>query len=254
MIIKNPLNEALCVEKLHEQFVSAKPFPHVVIDDFLKNEIAEKLSHEFPSVQDPIWYEYDNPIEKKSACDDIRKFPASIASTIHYLNSSYFLDFIQKVSGISDLDSDPYLHGGGIHCTKKGGKLDMHLDYSIHPKSKLERRLNLIIYLSKEWDPAWGGKLELWNQDMSNCEQTVDIKWNRAVLFATNDISYHGHPDPIDCPDDTTRNSIALYYLTEPQPNASDRPRALFVARPQDSKDQETEDFRKKRSQVIGVY
>jgi len=254
MTQNNPLNLNHQPDELNKAFSSNKPFPHVAIDGFLAPEVLVSIQDVFPKPADKIWFEYNNQIEKKFACDDIRTFPAPIAKLIHYLNSEGFLKYLEAITGITGLQSDPYLHGGGLHLIKRGGKLDMHLDYSIHPKLHLERRLNLIIYLPKEWKSEWGGDLQLWNEDMTECVKRVDIIPNRAVLFETGDISYHGHPDPLNCPEEVSRNSIALYYLTEPRPNSSSRQRALFVARPQDNKSQELEDFRKKRSGVLGVY
>lgn len=253
MVNENFFN-AKTISDLNKQFTTAEPYPHLIFDDFLDPELAEQIATEFPGLEEPVWYEYNNPIEKKLACDDLRKFPVSIAKAIHFFNSQSFLTHLEKITGIQGLQSDPYLHGGGIHCTKSEGKLDMHLDYSIHPKLKLERRLNAIIYLSPNWLPEYGGYLELWNKDMSQCIKKVEPKFNRIILFATSDISYHGHPEPAQSPENVTRNSIALYYLTEPQPNCSRRPRALFVARPQDSKSEALEKFRKARSEVTGVY
>lgn len=253
-ICEKLINSDIMKKDFKSEFLANQPFPHIVFDNFLKNDILKIIQQDFPEIDDKIWFEYNNPIEKKFACDDIRKFPPSIAKLIHFLNSTFFLKYLEKLTGIQDLQSDPYIHGGGMHCIKRGGKLDMHLDYSIHPKLQLERRLNLIIYLSPSWKKEWGGGLQLWNQDMTQCVKNVEIQPNRAVLFETGDISYHGHPDPTNTPEGITRNSIALYYLTEPRPNASKRPRALFVARPNDDKSQETEEFRRKRSEQLGVY
>jgi Rps23 Pro-64 3,4-dihydroxylase Tpa1-like proline 4-hydroxylase len=242
------------MESHHKQYVDAAPFPHCYIDNFLKKDIADKIVEEFPSKESDFWYEYNNPIEQKLASDDIRKFPPVIATVIHVLNSESFVGYLEKLTGIKGLSSDPYLHGGGLHCTKKGGKLDIHLDYSIHPKLNLERRLNLILYLTPNWKKEWGGNLELWNKDMIKCEERVMPLFNRAALFNTDDISFHGHPDPLNIDEDKARCSIALYYLTTPRRSANPRSRAHFFARPSDPKDKEIEEFRQKRSKDIGVY
>jgi hypothetical protein len=230
------------------------PFPHIVIDGFLKPEIANEVAENFPKLDSGFWYQYDNPIEKKFATDDIRKFPTLIAKVIHSLNSQDFTNSLEKLIGIKDLFSDPYLHGGGLHCSRKGGKLDVHLDYSLHPKLRMERRCNLILYLSSNWQSEWGGNLELWNNDMTKCEKKVEPIFNRVVIFNTDDLSFHGHPEELKTPEGISRNSIALYYLTEARESASSRPRARFFKRPQDPENQELEDFRKKRSEVSGVY
>lgn len=235
-------------------YKKAEPFNHIVIDDFFKDDIAKELASSFPLFSGDFWYEYNNPIEKKLACDDVRKFPPIFAKVIHALNSETFTKKLENLTGIEDLSSDPYLHGGGLHCSKQGGKLDIHLDYSIHPKLQLERRINLIIYLTPDWQEEWGGFFEMWNGDVTKCEERVMPKFNRAVIFNTDDKSFHGHPDPLTCPEDKSRNSIALYYLTNPRDGANLRPRARFFKRPQDADDPNLEDFRKKRSEVSGVY
>lgn len=230
------------------------PYPHIVIDNFLKDDVAKQVAECFPKLDSGFWFQYDNPIEKKFATDDIRKFPPLIAKLIHTLNSEQFVQKIQKLMGVEELFSDPYLHGGGLHCSRNGGKLDIHLDYSLHPKLKMERRANLILYLTPDWQEEWNGYLEMWNGDMSKCEKRVMPKFNRAVIFNTDELSFHGHPDPISCPENISRNSIALYYLTEARESSSLRPRARFFKRPQDPENAELEEFRKKRSEVSGVY
>ncbi len=237
-----------------KNYISSKPYNHIVLDNFFNDEVANEISTCFPSFSDKIWFEYSNPIENKLASDDIRNFPPIIASAIHFLNSSEFISIVEDLTSIKKLASDPYMHGGGLHCSKKGGKLDIHLDYSIHPKLKLERRINLIIYMTKEWNNEWGGAFEMWNSDISKCEKMVYPKFNRAVIFNTDDLSFHGHPDPLLCPENVSRNSIALYYLTEQRSNISSRPRARFFKRPNDPDDKELEEFRIKRSSVLGIY
>ncbi len=236
------------------KYQSETPFPHIVIDNFLDEEFAKIVAENFPSVESGFWFQYDNPIEKKFATDDIRKFPSQLAKLIHSLNSQDFVSKIENLTGIKKMYSDPYLHGGGLHCSRNGGKLDIHLDYSLHPKLQMERRCNLILYLTPNWHEEWGGKLELWNSDMTKCAKSVLPIFNRAVIFNTDDLSFHGHPDPINCPVGKSRNSVALYYLTEARESASSRPRARFFKRPQDPVDAALEEFRKKRSEVSGVY
>lgn len=256
MRIENFINKNVLesLANLTKEYAAAQPYNHIVIDDFFKDEIAKELASAFPQQNSDFWYEYNNPIEKKFACDDIRKFPDLFAKVIYVLNGQNFLNKLEKLTQINHLYSDPYLHGGGLHCTKKGGKLDIHLDYSIHPKLKLERRINLILYLTPDWQDEWGGGFEMWNNDITKLEKKVMPKFNRAVIFNTDDYSFHGHPDPLNCPENKTRNSIALYYLTEPREGASIRPRARFFARPGEDHDEKLEEFRKKRSEVSGVY
>lgn len=118
------------------------------------------------------------------------------------------------MTGITGLIPDPYYDGGGLHLTRRGGHLGVHADFNIHPTLKVERRLNLLVYLNDDWDESWGGSLELWDTGMKACEVKVAPHLGRAVVFSTTLDSYHGHPDPLACPENRNRRSIATYYYT----------------------------------------
>jgi hypothetical protein len=109
----------------------------------------------------------------------------------------------------------------------------MHLDYSIHPITEKERRVNLIIYMNKKWKEEYGGHLQLWDESLKNCTELITPHFNTAVLFRTSDISYHGIPQPITCPPDQARKSIAIYYVSPLRPEATHRYKAEFFPVPQ---------------------
>lgn len=236
-------------DELKNLFSVAKPYPHVVIDGFLKPVVAEKILSDFPPEESKIWHRYKNPIEDKLACNDLQNLPNSIRSLLEFLNQEEFLKLASEISGIPALLPDSHLHGGGIHYHPTGGKLDVHLDYSIHPISKKERRLNLILYLNPGWKEEYGGCLELWDEKMEKCVKKVEPIFNRAVLFRVSDISYHGLPDPIRDP--KGRKSLATYYLTEPREGIVFRPKALFVARPNDEKNEVLDRLRSIRAERL---
>jgi hypothetical protein len=210
--------------------LETEPFPHVVLDDFFDASLATSLEAEFqsPGSNDQSqWMRYWNPIEKKYARTDFTGLPAT-QRAFEALQSDAFVDKVRRVTGIPDLFSDPHLHGAGLHYHPRGGKLDMHLDYSIHPISGKERRLNLIVYLNRTWEPEWNGSLELWDKDFTGCVRTIAPAWNRAVLFRTSDLSFHGLPSPIACPEGTGRKSLAIYYVSPPRPDVKHRAKAEF--------------------------
>jgi Rps23 Pro-64 3,4-dihydroxylase Tpa1-like proline 4-hydroxylase len=220
-------------EKLRSQFRQARPFNHVVIDNFFSDVVAGQLNREFPEFDSPQWYRYENAIENKRAMNAWDIFPATTYRAFSYLNSPSFIEMLEKMTGIHGLLPDVGLHGGGWHAHSAGGKLNIHLDYAIHPKLNLERRLNLIVYLTEDWLPSWGGGLQLWSHDEKyrapkKCEVTIDNVFNRAVLFDTTQNSWHGLPDPLECPEGKVRRSIAVYYLTQPD-RMIHRPKALFA-------------------------
>ena len=123
---------------------------------------------------------------------------------------------MNKVSGIKEkLVADPDFFGGGVHKCFKGGYLKVHTDYHKHPTTHLDRRINVLVYLNKNWTESYGGHLELFDKNnLKESKKKILPIFNRFVAFSTNDISYHGHPDPLNCPDENQRYSIATWYYT----------------------------------------
>ena len=153
---------------------------------------------------------------------------------LYYLNSSTFITFVEKLTSIEGLIPDPHFAGGGLHRIQKGGLLKLHVDFNKHSRLNLDRRLNILIYLNKDWKEEYGGYLELWDKDMTRCEKKILPIFNRCVIFSTNDFSYHGHPDPLNCPEDRSRQSLALYYYSNGRPahEVSQQHSTIFKARP----------------------
>ncbi|MGA0242282.1 MAG: 2OG-Fe(II) oxygenase [Candidatus Marinamargulisbacteria bacterium] len=238
-------------------FQSADPFPYVVIDNFMNPDALRKVLEVFPSPKDLAFYKYENPLEKKLAMDQLSKLPIPIQQILLYLNSPDMLLFFEQLTGIEGLIPDPYYRGGGIHQIETGGKLDVHIDFNRHPKLQLERRLNAIIYLNEDWDESYGGHLDIWRGHTENgrhvldeCVQKILPVFNRMVVFATSERSYHGHPDPVTCPVDRTRKSIALYYYTNgrPKDEMTDPHSTTFIKRPTDADSPELDDMRDARN------
>jgi hypothetical protein len=222
--------------------VASFPFNYCVIDNFLEEGLASALASEFPDYESNLWFNYDNPLENKRTCNHWEKFPPTTYSFFSEMLKQWPANALGNLVDAENLVGDVGLHGGGWHIHKRGGKLNIHQDYSIHPKLGLERKVNLILYLSKDWNDQWGGGLELWSHDHENnkprqCEQIIDCKFNRAVVFRTDQFSWHGLPQPISCPEGIFRKSLALYYLSHPGENANPRERALFAPSPEQQND-----------------
>jgi hypothetical protein len=191
-------------------------FPHIVIDNFLVPSIAEHLWSVFPFINDAQWINYFHYNEKKYGLSKRDAMPPIIGHTIDMLNSQEFINFLSDLTGIKDLISDPSLEGGGLHQVTAAGFLNIHADFTTHPHHRhWRRRINVLIYFNKEWQNEFGGELELWTRDMSRVFRKVAPIFNRCVIFNTDEDAYHGHPDPLGCPADVTRKSIALYYYTQ---------------------------------------
>lgn len=201
------------ISSLNKQFSEAIPFDHIVIDNFLNEKYANELYNKFPN-DFSDWYKYDNPIELKYTYDFIDKIDGKIKNFFYHLSSNRIIDILRKITNINDLTYDEYLHGAGLHCHPKNGRLNVHLDYEKHPITGKERRLNVIYFLSKNWNKEWKGQNELWDKNASQCITKTDVVFNRAIIFRTNDISWHGLPEKIMCPENYYRKTLAFYYVS----------------------------------------
>ena len=198
-------------QSLADQYQHAEPFPHIVLDDFLDQAMLKRVLADFPSSENKFFFDRDQE-RLKFQYQPHEVQSALVRNLFAELNSQAFLGFLEQMTGIDGLIPDPYFEGGGLHETKRGGHLGVHADFNIHDDLKLERRLNLLIYLNEDWDDDFGGQLELWKKDMSECSVRVKPVLGRAVVFTTALDSFHGHPDPLNCPPERSRRSIATYY------------------------------------------
>ncbi len=225
--------QALAQEKAGE-YRNNTPFPNIFLDDFLPGPVAQAALREFPQPQQLAWREFSNPREAKLGFGAAEEMPDPIREILYFFNSRPALQFLEELTGIQGLIPDPYFFGGGLHQIKSGGFLEVHADFNRHPKLKLDRRINLLLYLNQEWPEEYGGHLELWNRDMSEAVRKILPVFNRCAIFNTTSTSYHGHPLPLTCPPERTRKSLALYYYTNGRPEEEVREvhDTLFQHRP----------------------
>jgi Rps23 Pro-64 3,4-dihydroxylase Tpa1-like proline 4-hydroxylase len=217
---------------LAEEYANADPFPHIVIDDFLPEEIIDYCLQHFPDRLDPEGrvFERDQERFKKSYQPD--HLEPRLRGLFYAFNSRPFIKIVEHITGISGLVPDPYFLGGGFHEISTGGHLSIHADFNRHAPMGLERRVNVLIYLNRDWKDEYGGQLELWTTDMKRKARSVVPLANRCVMFTTTGQSMHGNPVPVAHPDGRSRKSIALYYYTstwsseQVHKNTQFRPRA----------------------------
>jgi len=217
------------------EFAKATPFPHVVIDGMFPEHVLDEVITEFPQPQTrDDWIRFERGTSVKLAIADEWKLGPAIRHLLNQFNSATFVNFVEQLTGIEHLIPDPHYDGGGIHQIERGGYLKVHADFNLHERLQIDRRLNALLYLNRDWQDEWGGFLELWDSSMRACVQRIAPVFNRMVIFATTDRSYHGHPDPLECPSDTTRRSLALYYYSNgrPEQERSGIHSTLYQARP----------------------
>jgi hypothetical protein len=204
---------------LTADYRDGQPFPHIVLDGLFDDDALEAVLRDFPSPEAMKWMRFDNPLEKKlgfyyetsTLSDTIRHF-------LEAMNSFEMLLWLEALTGIEGLIPDPYFGGGGLHQIEPGGFLKVHADFNVHPKLKLDRRLNMLIYLNKNWAEEYGGHLELWDREGRGSVRRILPIFNRTVVFSTTDTSFHGHPHPLTSPPGVSRKSVSLYYYTAGRP------------------------------------
>ena len=200
---------------LNSTYVTAEPFAHIVLDNFLPEHLINDVLKHFPQelTGAEVLYEkgYKGLHKRQINPNDCDPY---IKSVFNFFNSAPMLQFFESLTSIEGLIPDPYFTGGGLHETKKGGLLGVHADFRINKKLHVERRINAIIYLNKNWKKEYGGNLELWDTQMTQCVAQIEPIFNRCVVFNTDHDSNHGHPEPLNTPEHITRKSIALYYYT----------------------------------------
>lgn len=195
-----------------------KPFKYLVYDGLFTEEAAEKVLGEYPDTKQDGW---DNTtyINQKNKFTKTEFEPGTVLQqAFDELNSPKFLKIMEEITGIDDLVADPKLFGGGLHQSMAGAFLDVHVDFNYHPETKYHRRMNIIVYMNKDWKKEYNGYLELWDMDTKTQLEYVEPKFNRCVVFETNEISFHGHPKPLKTPPGQSRKSLALYYYTKERP------------------------------------
>ena len=218
---------------LKTEFATAHPYQHVVIDNFLPQNVFQQAMADFDVVSKEQWTGYLHVNERKFANSNPDTWGPTLQQIAHELNTPEFVSLLEELTGIANLLIDPTFEGGGLHQSLRGGFLNMHADFTVHPHQRhWKRRLNLLLYCNENWLPEYGGGLELWDATMSHAEKVVQPLGNRVLIFATDATSFHGHPDPLQCPDGVARRSMALNYFTyEDKPNVRS---TEYRARPND--------------------
>jgi len=206
--------------EIHRFFNGQSPFRYVIIEDFFQKEKAEALLAQYPTISDGKWDGTTYIDQKNKFQKTIFEKDSLVQQCFDELNGTTFCQWLNDITEINDLEGDEELFGGGLHQSINGAFLNVHVDYNIHPKTKKHRRLNVLVYMNKDWKPEYEGDLELW--DFTGKEQRMLNKiapsFNRCVIFETNEISFHGHPKLLNTPEGVNRKSIATYYYTATRP------------------------------------
>lgn len=217
--LKNSENDLLHFGKQnHDKYSQNSPFPNISIENFFDEDLLDEILVNFPDLKSKADYNFQNLNENKLATKGEYKLSASAREFVRFLNSQVFLEFLSNLTGIKNLIPDPTLVGGGYHELKPNGFLKIHSDFNKHPDTKLDRRINVLVYLNKDWKTEFGGQFELWNETMTECIRKIEPNFNTMAIFSTTSKSFHGNPEVIRCEEGNSRKSIAMYYYTNGRP------------------------------------
>lgn len=186
----------------------SQPFPHVVLDGVWDDDFLRACRKEFPAADDSRWITYNDPEERGKKAGASNMWGQMTHRWFRHVRDPRFAALLSNVTGIETLIPDDV--GGGMHETGEGGRLEMHIDFNVHPSNpRLERRINLLVFLNEDWQYEWGGIIELGKRDNPHRIEVLP-EFNRTVLFECSDTSFHGHPTPIV--GDHLRRSLACYF------------------------------------------
>lgn len=196
----------------------AAPFPHIMLDGLFSDALLEQAVAELPAAS-AKWTTYNTVNESKQVCSDASLFGPTAEIIVHALNSAPFVRFLERLTGITGLIPDPHLHAAGYMKVSPGGFLGLHYDFATQRELKLDRRINVLLYLNRDWQSDWGGALELHSSDRvtdpAHKEVTIEPLFNRVAIFNTPN-ALHGHRKPLTCPKGRARLCLSWYYYTAP--------------------------------------
>jgi len=241
--------------KSNEEYKSSVPFPYTYQDDFLDENYAKQLQSEILHIDSEEWDRYNNPFEQKYTLRNKFNFPPLLKDLFDKFTNDLFIKELSSMVGY-ELKLDTTRNFWGIHTYGPNDMLDIHVDAGLHPTLGLKKQITLGLYLSHNWKEEYGCKLEIWKGD--NCTNdnpklhykvdSIAPTFNRLVIFTCNDYAWHGNPEPACCSDNIKRIFITISYLSENFNDLNKKVKAQFIARPNDSLDEEKEKLRSIRA------
>lgn len=223
------------IESFARAYKTAYPFPFVVVDNFLDPDFAEALLTDFPVTTAASKLNEFGKKGPKTVTRNMREISDAYQQLCDFMVSREFVETVSRITGIEKLISLPN-KAGGAHENRDSSMLAPHLDYNyLGERSPLHRRLNLLLYLNKDWDPAWGGNLQLHSNPReweNNQIVSRSPDFNRCIIMETSERSWHGF-DRVSVPDGVSRKSISIYMFTEDRPESEIAPRhSTFYVQP----------------------
>jgi Rps23 Pro-64 3,4-dihydroxylase Tpa1-like proline 4-hydroxylase len=201
------------------------------VDDLLPEAVAQQLYANFPR---PDTMTYKRSLrERKYISAQMNQHAPLLEEALFAFQDQRVVNAIGEICGIAAPHADPALYAGGISLMRDGDFLNPHLDNSHDKDMRLWRVLNVLYYVTPDWDAAHGGNLELWPEGVGRKRKptTLHSRFNRMVVMATHDASWHS-VSPVRGP--APRCCISNYYFSATPVRSSDTFHVTsFRARPE---------------------
>jgi Rps23 Pro-64 3,4-dihydroxylase Tpa1-like proline 4-hydroxylase len=203
-------------ESLRAEFQRPGRIQTCYVDDVLPPEGTREIHDAFPKKEDMM--ERKTLREHKYVAAQMNKYNPLLEEIIYAFQDPRVLQTVAEITGLKDLHPDDRLYAGGISLMAPGNFLNPHLDNSHDKDRNMYRVLNLLFYVSPDWKKEYGGNLEVWDNGPEGEPREFHSKFNRLVIMATHDKSWHSvnkvqHPDRNRC-------CVSNYYFS-PHPLVS---------------------------------
>lgn len=177
-------------ETLKQQYESSKSgIGYFYLDNLLPEELALEIYNAFPEAKDMVLKKSIR--EDKYVAAQMNLYNPLLEEIIYAFQDAKIVDVVAEICGLKGAIPDENLYAGGISMMGHKQFLNPHLDNSHDKDRKLWRILNLLYYVTPEWEESYGGNLELWPDGLKNPQITIHSKFNRLAVMATHNRSLH---------------------------------------------------------------
>mgnify|MGYP001801475204 CR=1 FL=1 len=158
-----------------------------------------------------------------------------VSELIYAFQDPRVVSLVKEITGLQSLIPDEFLYAGGVSAMEKGDYLNPHLDNSHGKEGQHYRVINLLYYVSPNWSSSNGGNLELWDHGLKQPCRTIACQFNRLVIMATHQTSWHSVSPINQILTNSQRRCCVNNYYFSPDPIGSDNYRHVtsFRGRPE---------------------